>query len=278
MSEQNTTTPAAPQTDDSSKDDKGNSATKLLIGLSVLAVIIIAGIVFSIVILVRGEDAGPLVPADRAADGGNAQVEQTQFEQDPFFDGLGRVTYVPLDSNGVVLPQSRPGGDRPADQAPGGVMLQQIHGNMVLPFSTSDGPTRITDSGVATGFARTAQGAGLAAAHYGGYLASGADRIKMLSDAGLLSDPKGEFAQSPLGIPDSSPSVATPMIKVEFNPDLSLVHLGYTADTADGSTKNIVSRLPLVWRDGTGWVVKADNSALGGGDVASFGKGWASWW
>lgn len=278
MTEPNTNTTAAPAAEESSKDDKGNSATKLLIGMSVLAVIVIAGIVFSIVILVRGDDAGPLVPADRTADGGNTQVEQTLFEQDPIFDALGRVVYVPLDGDGVVLPQSRPGDDRPTDQAPGGVMLQQIHGNMVVPFSTSDGPTRVTDSGVAAGFSRTPQGAGLAASHYASYLASGANRIQMLSDAGLLSDPKGVIAKSTQRIPDSSPSLATPMVKVEFNPDLSLVHLGYTADMADGSTKNMVSKIPLVWREGTGWVVKADSPVMGGGPVASFGAGWASWW
>ncbi|BDC75090.1 hypothetical protein MWT96_25515 (plasmid) [Prescottella equi] len=279
MSEQNTNTTAAPPADDSSTDDKGNSATKLMIGLSVLAVIIIAGIVFSIVILVRGEDAGPLVPADRNATGGNSQVAQSLFEPEPVFDRVNRVIYVPIDEKGAVLPQSQPGTDRPADQAPGGVMLERIHGNMDLPFSTSDGPTRFTDNGVAAGFSRTAQGAGLAAAHYMGYLFGGPDRQKMLVDAGFLSDPGGEVKKANLAaIPNNTPASAMPMVKVRFNPDLTLVEFGYSADTADGKSKNSVTKVPMVWREGTGWILKVDSNGMGSTTVPTFGEGWTSWW
>ncbi|WP_175420661.1 hypothetical protein [Rhodococcus sp. SGAir0479] len=279
MTEQNTNTTAAPAADDSSKDDKGNSATKLLMGMSVLAVILIAGVVFSAVILFRGEDAGPLVPADRSADGGNTQVEESLFEPEPVFDRANRVIYVPLDDNGVLLPQSRPGDGRPADQAPGGAMLQRVHGNMDLPFSTSDGPTRLTENGVATGFSRTAQGAGLAAAHYVGYLYGGPDRLKMLVEAGLLSDPDGEVKKANLmAMPNNGPASAMPMVKVNFNSDLSLVEFGYTAEMRDGTTQNQVSKIPMVWREGTGWVLKVDPNGMGATKVPSFGAGWASWW
>lgn len=279
MSEQNTNTTAVPPAADSSTDDKGNSATKLMIGLSVLAVIIIAGIVFSIVILVRGEDAGPLVPADRNATGENSEIEESRFQPEPVFDLQNRVIYIPLDDNGVVLPQSRPGGDRSAAQAPGGVMLQRIHGNMDLPFSTSDGPTGFTDTGVAKGFSRTAQGAALAAAHYAGYLYGGPDRMMMLSKAGLLSDPNGDVEKANLAaIPNNTPASAMPMVKVGFNPDLTLVEFGYTAEMKDRTTRNEVARIPLVWREGTGWILKVDPSGMRATTVPSFDQGWASWW
>lgn len=277
MSEQETAPQNTESNNTTSSGNNSDSSWKVAAGLAALAIIIVAGVVLSVVILFRGEDAGPLVSTDSSPSESTVEVEQSLFEQDPYFDGLGRVVYVPLDSNGVALPQSALG-DRPVDQAPAGVMLQRVHGNMVLPFSTSDGPTRITDSGVAAGFSRTAQGAGLAAAHYVGYLASGLDRITMLDEAGFLSDPEDEFVQSPLVAPDSSPTLAMPMVSVDFNPDLSLVKFGYVAEMTDGSSQNMVANVPMVWREGPGWVVKADSAGLAGGSVPSFGEGWASWW
>ncbi|MGW4482096.1 hypothetical protein [Rhodococcus triatomae] len=280
MSEQNTTTPPAPPSDTPSKDDNGNSATKLLIGMSVLAVVLIAGAVFSAVILLRGEDAGPLVPADQTAGGTSSQVDQGLFEQDPIFDPLDRVVYIPRDSNGVILPQSNPGADRPATQAPGGVMLQKIHGNMVVPFSTSDGPTRLTDSGVAAGFSRTAQGAGLAAAHYFGYLSSGTNRLSMLESAGVVADSNGTLAATGLlSVPNDRAYGAYPNIKVLFHRDLTKVDLGFAEDKSDGTRVYSSVSMQLIWRDSIGWVVKLDGpDSFSANTPPSFGEGWTSWW
>ena len=69
-----------------------------------------------------------------------------------------------------------------------------------------------------------------------------------------------------------------PMVKVNFNSDLSLVEFGYTAEMRDGTTQNQVSKIPMVWREGTGWVLKVDPNGMGATKVPSFGAGWASWW
>lgn len=279
MTEQNSTPVADEKNQSAAHGDRANTAWKLTFGLAGLAVIVVAGLVFSLVLVFRGDDAEPLVPLDQSTDGGQSQAVTELFLPEPVMDRVNRVIYVPVDPKGVILSESTTGTDRrPVTQAPGGVMLQRIHGNMDMPFSTSDGPTGFTDNGVAIGFSRTAQGAALAAAHYVGYLFAGADRQTMLMDAGLLSDPDGEVAKTDLGIPDNTPASALPMVKVLFNRDLTLVQFGRPVEKSNGATEISYSKAPMVWREGTGWVLKVDPVAMGEGSEPTGAAGWSSWW
>ncbi|MEE2034648.1 hypothetical protein [Rhodococcus chondri] len=266
MTEQNTTGQTGDQTSAAldAENERSLSATKLTIGLAAVAVIVVVGIVLSIVMLFRGDDAEALVALDPATGGAaTAQVEDGLFEPDPVFGKFDRVVYVPLDPTGVILSETVATSSRPVDQAPSGVMLQRIHGNMDLPFSTSDGPTEFTDNGVATGFSRTAQGAALAAAHYLAYLIGGDNRAEMVAEAGHSSDPAELL--SGLKLPDYTAVTAMPMINVSFHPDLTLVKFGATVERSNGAAEVEVLKLPVVWREGTGWVVQLDSAALSGG-------------
>ncbi|MGV9949828.1 hypothetical protein [Rhodococcus aetherivorans] len=259
------------------ENERASAATKLTIGLAAVAVIVVVGVVVSIVMLFRGDDAEPLVTLDPTTDNGaTARLDDLQFMPEPVFDKTNRIIYVPLDPRGVILSDTLASTNRPVEQAPSGVMLQRIHGNMDLPFSISDGPTGFTDNGVATGFARTAQGAALAAAHYFGYAYAGENRLEMVTEAGLVSDPKGEFSH--LGIADDTPASVMPMVNVLFNPDLTLVKFGYTVERPDGSTQIAVSKIPAVWREGTGWVLQANSTALGIEYEPLSADGWQQWW
>lgn len=193
MSEPTTSPEPGPQSPPPEPEGK-KIGTIGLIGVGLVVVIILAGLAVSLVVLQRDQDT-PLVNTD--AGGSNAPVtpdpQAGLFEPDPEFDTLGRVTYVPKDPNGVVLEQITPPAGRAADAAPAGVMLQRIHGNMVLPFSTSDGPTAVDSSGVATGFAHTPQGAALAGAHYMAYLAAGNDRLDMIAASRQIDDPNSDL-------------------------------------------------------------------------------------
>ncbi|MDI9940376.1 hypothetical protein QM806_33930 [Rhodococcus sp. IEGM 1351] len=289
MSEQptDTQTPTpAPRPEQPESGSGRDNATRLLMGGSILGVIVVAAIITSIIIFVRGGDE-PLVPAGDQGSGATAATQPDQFEPDPFFDEQGRVVYAPLNDNGVLLAQSSPATGRSAATAPSGIMLQRVHGNMYLPFSTSDGPTAFSDTGVATGFARTAQGAGLAAVHYLNYLATGNNRIQMLQDAGLVADPQDQLAElkafnasnQPGAAPDNFPGRVLQMIKVNFTEDLARVHIGASTNLKDGRTQNADISLDLVWREGTGWVVQVQgNNAFGARAVADFSDGWTSWW
>ncbi|MFD4268149.1 hypothetical protein [Rhodococcus sp. NPDC058481] len=285
MTEQQDKTEPTPAPSREPADDSGKR-TQFLIGTSILGVIVVVGLAISAVIAFRGVDE-PLVPASPDALSSTVDAPSDEFEQDPYLDELGRVVYVPLEENGVMLDQTSTPSGRADTVAPSGVMLQRIHGNMIVPFSESDGPSTFTGAGVATGFARTAQGAGLAAAHYYGYLAGGNDRIKMLQDGGLVEDVNGLLAEQkkynltgkPSSVKDGSPSYALPYVKVDYNSDLSRVHLGITRNMADGSTQNLEIWTDLVWRDGTGWVVKIrDAATMGAKKVSEFGTGWSKWW
>ncbi|KAF0956833.1 MULTISPECIES: hypothetical protein [unclassified Rhodococcus (in: high G+C Gram-positive bacteria)] len=289
MSEQptDTQTPTpAPRPEQPESGSGRDNATRLLMGGSILGVIVVAAIITSIIIFVRGGDE-PLVPAGDQGSGATAATQPDQFEPDPFFDEQGRVVYAPLNDNGVLLAQSSPATGRSAATAPSGIMLQRVHGNMYLPFSTSDGPTAFSDTGVATGFARTAQGAGLAAVHYLNYLATGNNRIQMLQDAGLVADPQDQLAEQkafnasnqPGAAPDNFPGRVMQMIKVNFTEDLARVHIGATTNLKDGRTQNADISLDLVWREGTGWVVQVQGAnPFGARAVADFSDGWTSWW
>ncbi|MFM9262237.1 hypothetical protein ACKAMS_26715 [Rhodococcus sp. 5A-K4] len=271
---------------DSGSDSGRDLSLRWLMGGSIFVVILVAGLIFSIVIAVRGGDE-PLVPAGDQGNGATEAVEQDQFATDPFFDEKGRVVYVPLNTNGVILRQSAPATGRAATTAPSGIMLQQVHENMHLPFSTSDGPTGFSDSGVATGFSRTAQGAGLAGVHYFSYLATGNTRVKMLQDAGVVSDPNNTLPElikfnssgQPGAAPDNFPSRVLQMIKVDYNDDLARVHLGATVQLDSGRMSNRDMWLDLVWRDGIGWsAVIPPKGRADVQDLPDFSGGWTSWW
>ncbi|UIR39705.1 hypothetical protein LZP97_26325 (plasmid) [Rhodococcus sp. DMF-1] len=230
-----------------------------------------------LVMAFRGDDAEPLVSLDPTTDSGaTAQDKDGLFEPDPVFDKTNRVVYVPLDPHGVILSDTLAAANRPVEQAPSGVMLQRIHGNMDLPFSTSDGPTGFTDSGVATGFSRTAQGAALAAAHYIGYVAAGDNRVEMVTEAGRVSDPTRQLAGVRLA--DDTPAAVMPMVDVSFHPDLTLVKFGATVERPNGATEIRVVKIPVVWREGTGWVVQLDSTAFGTEFEPVSSEGWQQWW
>lgn len=265
-------------------------SNNLLIYISIVVVVIVMGIAVSIVIAVRGGE-GPLVPAgDQGAPSATAAPEL--FEPEPFFDEQGNVVYIPRDNdNGVLLPQAAPSVGRSETTAPTGLMLQRVHENMYMPFSTSDGPTGFTDNGVAIGFSRTPQGAVLAAYHYSGYLATGNDRIALLEAAGRVTDPGNvipkqkqvnaalDFARG--AARDSSPYRVLPVSKVDFHTDLARVYIGGSLERNDGTILNLVSWWDLVWRDGTGWVVRfLEESIRAAGTVPEYSAddGWVTWW
>jgi hypothetical protein len=266
-----------------------------LMGVGLVAVIIIVGIVVSLVVLQKDQDA-PLVPVDGAASAvpSTPDPQSGLFEPDPQFDALGRVAYVPKDPNGVILEQTPPPAGRAADTAPLGVMLQRIHGNMVLPFSTSDGPTAIDSWGVATGFAHTPQGAALAAAHYMAYVNAGNDRVDMLAVSRQVDDPDAYLderkrinVQRREGwVVDGSPAAAVPSVRVEYSETLTRVWFGYSANLNSGQTQYRRLYVDLIWRtDGRGWVLQArqDTDQQGptiGFQINStpFEPGWQTWW
>lgn len=134
-----------------------------VIGCIGLAVIVVVAVTLA---LVRNHSTSsttaPVVtpaPGTSSADSG----DQSGFAV-AGSDVFGRVVAKPNNPRGQALPQDHsdraPFHEGDIAPAPAGMMWQQV-GPFVLPFSTSDGPTRI-EGPIATGYTQTPQGAALA--------------------------------------------------------------------------------------------------------------------
>ncbi|GGC69889.1 hypothetical protein IEU95_01720 [Hoyosella rhizosphaerae] len=264
------------------------ASTRVGAVVALVTMIVVMGAAVSIWILIKGDDQ-PLASSDLAPSAAQQQRPASKFEPDPWVDVLGRAVYVPLDERGVILDQYPPATNRTELDAPGGVVLQQIHGNMAMPFSATDGPTGFTDNGIAKGFARTAQGAGLAGAHYMGYLAGGNDRIALMQEAGLVieesellqEDIRHNASGGELAARNSRPQGTAELIKVDYhNGDLAQVRGAHYLEAPNGETWWVKAWVQVVWRDGLGWVVKisgVDTFGSGWFDQLE-GTGWGAWW
>ncbi|MEU2258104.1 hypothetical protein ABZ540_33580 [Nocardia xishanensis] len=136
----------------------------LLVGITIV-------VIAAFVLTLTRDNPGP---RDIPADPGHGPTERTYREPTPTpsplppsTDLFGNRLETPAQDSGVVLPQdftARPDPARPdyLSAAPARMQWQRGWGGAALPFSGSDGPTAVFD-GVAIAFARTPQGAALAA-------------------------------------------------------------------------------------------------------------------
>jgi hypothetical protein len=200
----------------------------------------------------------------------------------PTTDLHGTRIEVPTNPIGQALPQTQTSTTTSADPnaavpAPQGLMWQQVY-LASLPFSTSDGPTTITADGVPGGFARTRQGAALAAwqLDWRAEMAPDAQSEAILSQAAIVSDAARPVAtklttkgpdftatarQFPAGTFDAPTAVKV------TNYDGSYAHVQFAVPAAPGSDTTAVATslsVDVVWRDGRWkWVVPADGVTPG---------------
>ncbi|MFZ2511733.1 MAG: hypothetical protein WAW85_11685 [Gordonia sp. (in: high G+C Gram-positive bacteria)] len=143
-----------------------------MLAVTGLTVVVILAVVSTFILM--GDDDTPETSAPPPQRSGTAEPnppEDLDGKFDiPTVDIRGREVAVPKNPWGQVLPQTgKPsGGDGPPD----GLMWQRVVA-IPMPFSTSAGPTRISATGVPSGFSRTPDGAVLAAWQLGWRLAAG---------------------------------------------------------------------------------------------------------
>ncbi|MGK8500212.1 hypothetical protein [Nocardia asiatica] len=209
-------------------------------------------------------------------------------------DSFGHRFDIPNDPAGQALSQS--GALRtPADPewqtgAPGGTNQpggwQQVYGGPVIPFSTTDGPARI-DNGVPSGFARTPQGAALAAEQiYWRTVARPTDRALwrqlVILTPEELADRERKIAEGK--VPDVLPESVKPLLyasdafRIEsYGDDFAVVRVARkTREFLHGGRSWVAMRLNVVWRDG-GWRLKS--SAGDAQPLETIGSidGWTQW-
>lgn len=200
---------------------------------------------------------------DQPAAGGPGAPAEEVAEQfgSPTTDAHGRQVMVPINGVGFPLPQdtsASKGFDDPTSftTAPAGMMWQQT-AQIVTPFSTSDGPTRM-DGTVPRGFAHTPAGAALASATYTWRMMDGQLAMELVEKA---IDPETESyaeissAAGEMG-PNDSPGKNVPRPSA-FKVDPETCTPERCAPTAtvkqlDGSTVTI-PMMAVEWQDGD-WV------------------------
>jgi hypothetical protein len=174
--------------------------------------------------------------------------------------------------------------------APGGTNQpggwQQVYGGPIIPFSTTDGPARI-DNGVPSGFAKTPQGAALAAEQiYWRTVARPTDRTLWQQLVILapeeLADRERKIATGK--VPDVLPESAKPLLyasdafRIEsYGDDFAVVRVARkTREFLHGGRSWVAMRLNVIWRDG-GWKLKS--SAGDAQPLETIGSidGWTQW-
>lgn len=250
---------------------------------ALLALILVVGIVMYIGRDDSEEGAAASTPV---AVGGEGFAE-------PELDILGRRVDVPNNPAGQPLSQD-PARQRKATDtdwlsaAPEGTRSpfgwQRVYGASV-PFSTSDGPTRIED-GLAVGYSHTPQGAVLAAAQITYRInARPADRDLYLRQVRVSAQQIAAYDKA-LGedrLPEQQPEritryfVASDAFKVEnYADDLAIVRLASRGPAVDGKQLWAALRLVVVW-DAGDWRLKPSASGGSQTEYIESIEGWTAW-
>jgi hypothetical protein len=268
------------------------------LGLIAAAALIALVVVTGIVVLVTGHRGG-----GQASEGSPAAPPSTTTSPVapgaaggfgvPTTDVFGRRVDLPVDPAGQPLPQSgtqhRPSDPDWLTAAPAGLSdkggWQRVHG-AVVPFSTSDGPTRIVN-GAAAGYAHTPQGAALAAAYTLNEIGARPGDSALLDVRAVLTpEDRAQFqagvaaGRMPMQQPESITRylIAPDAFKVDqYADDFCIVRLATRAggtDASDGPSWT-TGPLPMVWVDGD-WKLR-----FAGGQVATETihdlVGWTQW-
>ncbi|MGW4325952.1 hypothetical protein ACWEKR_08690 [Nocardia sp. NPDC004573] len=171
-------------------------------------------------------------------------------------DLFGNRLEIPASEAGTALAQDRtrradPGQPDYLVHAPAGLRWQRGWGGAALPVSTGDGPTTIAE-GIASGFAHTPQGAGLAAADALARALAAPEptwqQVLALRYHGGGQALVDRFARSRARTPDAARYVTVPdgvRIADGYNPDYAVVEFA----TRDGLGYRI-ARWPMAWLDG----------------------------
>ncbi|MBF6369912.1 hypothetical protein IU469_29995 [Nocardia puris] len=238
---------------------------------AVLFAFIVAVVVTVFVIVVRSPGEPSSTPAPSASSSSTPSVTSrvapfsSTASRPPAVDRYGvRLEDTGADS-GVALAQDAAGRVDPADPAylraaPTGLQWQRGWDGAALPVSASDGPTRIS-GGVATGFARTPQGAALAgldataralAAPDGEWESvvrqrfyGEPDMVEVLLDRYRLARARTVDAARYVVVPDGV------RLMGGYDGELAVVETA----TRDGAGGYSVSSLAMVWVDGD-WRVR----------------------
>ncbi len=262
-------------------------AFRLLVSLlAILATVVV--VVFVVTVTNDDQPDAPPGPSGTAEPSTAVPpLTASTHSRPPTVDMFGHRLEVPADEAGANLAQSETGRIDPtrADYLtarPAQLQWQQIWGGAAVPVSGSDGPSTIAD-GVASGFARTPQGAALAALDAIGRVYAAPDPIwkQVVRDRYYGGgDPLVDgFARSRSGTPGVARYVTVPegvRVQPGYRDDLAVVQLAVRSTNGYA-----IATWPMVWVDGD-WRIRTpqDIDTLWGpatptASTAGFGE-WSS--
>ncbi len=256
---------------------------------SVIALIVIVGIFMYLGRDTSSPNARHVDPAPSPAAGSGA----TGFAA-PDVDVFDRRVDIPNNPAGQPLPQNSSLQHGPSDSdwltaAPTGTTdpkgWQRVFGASV-PFSTSDGPTRIDDSGLAVGYSHTPQGAALAAAQITYRLnARPGDRELYVRQVQVSAQQIAAYdkARDAGKLPEQQPDritkylVAPDAFQIEnYADDMAIVRLAARGPVNDGKPVWAAIRLIMVWDNGD-WRLKPTTARSAQSEYVDTLQGWTKW-
>lgn len=221
--------------------------------------LILAGLVLLAVVVVVAtrQDRDPVV--DNGF--GLAPPSSEKTHEPPTTDLFGNRLEAPVTPEGEALPQNPAARPDPTridylKTPPAGMQWQRGWGGAALPFSGSDGPTRVVD-GIASGFAHTPQGAALAACDALARALSAPDSVwQNVVRARFLGGGQpliSRIAANRARTPDIATYLAVPegiRVLPNFQPDLAVVEIAMRAPNGWA-----YGTWPMTWQAGD-WRVR----------------------
>lgn len=298
-----------PPTFDGDDRQEQRSAITLVLSVLFLVIIVIGGLVSWFVL--QGRDDENTSSGDVSAPSSTtAPVTQpglqTAPDNDvdlaalfgtPTTDIRGRRLDVPKNPLGQILPQSEAGGQSSTrgsqaalSDAPRGLMWQQVY-SVPMPFSTSDGPTAMTQQGTPSGFSDTPQGATLAAWQYAWRLAAGNRQVRQeILDTATILEPAHADSQRRafLSLSDQLGAEQVAMFNdipkavqvASFDDDVATVRFGFplVGDGVDPSDPGGTFQTLTVIRRNGDWklALKGERGQVEWGRTISF-EDWGHW-
>lgn len=277
--------------DEPFEPDRSSYSFGLIASAAVIALVVVAGLVVFLTGSVGKHNAGG--PAAGAGGPAGSVVSNATGFAAPEVDVYGRRVDIPNNPAGQPLQQDPSLQHKPTDRdwltaAPTGTTSpygwQRVFG-VSVPFSTSDGPTRL-ENGLAVGYAHTPQGAVLAAAQIS-YRLNARPADKQLVQQQLRTEPDQLEAYDQAvdngKLPEQEPEqvtkylVAPDAFQVEnYADDMAIVRLAMRGESVDGQQTWAAVRLIVVW-DAGDWRLKSSTSDIAQTEYINTLVGWTPW-
>lgn len=262
----------------------------LIASAAVVVLIVIVGVV---VYVTNGEESGGQSTAGGSGRTSRSVISDATGFASPETDVLGRRIDIPNNPAGQPLPQNAGLQHKPTDRdwltaAPAGTTgsggWQRVFG-VSVPFSSSDGPTRL-DNGLAVGYSHTPQGAALAAAQIIFRMnARPADRELFQRQLRVGPQQLEAYDQAVADnrLPEQQPDqitrylVASDAFQIEnYADDMAIVRLAGRGEVVGGQQTWAAVRLIMVW-DAGDWRLKQSTSNAAQTQYISSLVGWTQW-